>query len=288
MHADEREIDAALARSLLGDRFAGLPLRRVWPAGTDNAVFRLGDELAVRIPRRAGAAQQPEREHRWLPVLAPHLSLPIPVPVLLGDATADLPWRWTVCRWVDGDDSPLARGATTASDLARFLLALQAVDASDAPASASRGGPLAERDAPMRAGVETLRERIDERAVLDEWEAAVAAPRHDGPAVWLHGDLDARNVVVREGRLAGVIDWGTFGIGDPASDVMVAWKLLDPDARAMFRELLGVDDATWARARGWAVSQAVIALAYYTPENNPSLVSQAESWLDNVLGDPGA
>jgi aminoglycoside phosphotransferase (APT) family kinase protein len=122
---------------------------------------------------------------------------------------------------------------------------------------------------------------------MEEWERALAAPPWDGPPLWHHGDLDPRNWLVRGGRISGVIDWGSMGVGDPACDVMVAWKLHSADARDAFRELLPTDDATWDRARGWALSQAVIALAYYTPENNPTLYREAESWLALVLSERG-
>src|SRR5262249_51793886 len=148
-----------------------------------------------------------------------------------------------------------------------------------------RGEPLAGRDTATRAAIDALREALDHAAVTAVWDDAVAAPEWERAPVWVHGDLDARNLVVRRGRLTGVIDWGCLGVGDPACDVMVAWKLLTSATRDDFRAALSVDDATWARARGWAVSQAVIALAYYTTETNAVLVREAWRWLDAVLAD---
>ena len=167
-----------------------------------------------------------------------------------------------------------------ARDLAKLVGALQRVSPVAAPAG--RGIPLAERDQGTRQWLARLG---GEPAVTAEWERALAAPPWEGPPVWHHGDLDARNWLVQDGRISGVIDWGSMGVGDPACDVMVAWKLHSSAARDAFREALPTDDATWDRARGWVLSQAVAALAYYTPENNPALYAEAESWLDLVLSE---
>jgi aminoglycoside phosphotransferase (APT) family kinase protein len=167
-----------------------------------------------------------------------------------------------------------------ACDLARFVAALQQVSPEDAPRG--RGIPLAERDAEVRFWLARF-DRSSE--VTAEWERALAVPPWEGPPVWHHGDLDVRNWLVRDGRISGVIDWGAMGVGDPACDVMVAWKLHSADARDAFREALPIDDATWERARGWALSQAIGALVYYTPENNASLYHEGESWLELVLSE---
>jgi aminoglycoside phosphotransferase (APT) family kinase protein len=169
-----------------------------------------------------------------------------------------------------------------ARDLAALVGALQRVSPAGAPPG--RGIPLAERDEETRYWLA----RFDgDQSVTAEWERALAAPPWDGPPVWHHGDLDVRNWLVRSGRISGVIDWGSMGVGDPACDVMVAWKLHSGEARDAFREALPTDDATWERARGWALSQAVAALAHYTPENNPTLYREAEAWLELVLSERG-
>jgi aminoglycoside phosphotransferase (APT) family kinase protein len=296
MFADELEIDDALVRRLLTAQFpswAGLPLERVEPSGTDNAIFRVGEDLAVRLPRRPRTNVVLEKERRWLSWLAPSLPLPIPVPVEEGVPTDEYPLSWFVYRWLPGapvTDSKLRDANEAARDLAAFITALQRLEATGGPLPGEhnffRGEPLARRDDETREAIAKLRERLDADRLLASWEGALEAEAWHGAPVWIHGDLDARNLLVQEGRLSAVIDWGCLGIGDPACDAMVAWKLLPAGARDVFRNALGVDAATWSRARGWALSQAVAALAYYTLETNALLVREAERWLAAVLGDP--
>jgi aminoglycoside phosphotransferase (APT) family kinase protein len=285
MHIDELEIGEALVRRLLAEQFpewADRPLRRVQPAGTVSAIFRLGNDLSLRLARREGPTEPGGKELDWLPRLAPRLPLEVPVPVAQGRPTAEYPWFWDVYTWLEGETVPVEEIDTikAARDLAAFVGALQQVDPAGAPPG--RGIPLAERDKEIRYWLA----RFDgDPAVTGEWERALAAPPWRGPPVWHHGDLDVRNWLVRDGRISGVIDWDSMGVGDPACDVMVAWKLHSRAARDAFRESLPVDEATWERARGWALSQAVAALAYYTPENNPTLYREAESWLELVLSE---
>jgi aminoglycoside phosphotransferase (APT) family kinase protein len=283
MHADELELDVARVRGLLGAQFpawADLPLRRIEPSGTDNAIFRLGDELSVRLPRRDGPTRAGSKELEWLPRLAPLLPVEIPLPVAQGRPGGGYPWYWEIHTWVDGDTVPVEEldAIQAARDLAAVVAALQRVDPTGAPRG--RGIPLAEREPEMRSWFA----RLGDDAVTAEWGSIVTAPPWDGPPVWHHGDLDARNWLVRDGSIAGVVDWACMGVGDPACDVMVAWKLHSAVARDAFREALPVDDATWERARGWALSQAVAILAYYAPESNPTLYREAESWLALAMG----
>jgi aminoglycoside phosphotransferase (APT) family kinase protein len=288
MHEDELEVDVPLVRRLLEAQFpewAELELDRVLPAGTDNAIFRLGDDMAVRLPRIRWAAGQPDKEFEWAPRLAPSLPLEVPVPLAKGVPGEEYPWEWTVCRWLHGDTAlahPVADAHQLASDLAGFVVALQRIDPTGAP-PARRGRPLATVDDSTRASLAALAAELDGRALTVAWEKALAASAWDGAPVWTHGDLDPRNLVVREGRLTGVLDVGGVGIGDPACDVAAAWKVLPAPAREGFRAALDVDDATWERARGWVVSQSVNALAYYTLENNAALVRECRRWLAEVL-----
>src|SRR5262249_12525815 len=251
MHADELEIDEALVRRMLRERFPGWAdrsLRRVEPAGTDNAIFRLGEDLAIRLPRREGRTEPGGTEAAWLPRLASRVSLEIPVPVAQGAPTTEYPWYWDVHTWVDGATVGIEAidAIEAAGDLAAFVAGLQRVDPTDAPPG--RGVPLADRDPEFRYWI--ARYHGDPKVAVG-WERALAAPPWEGPPVWHHGDLDVRNWLVRDGRISGVIDWGSMGVGDPACDVMVAWKLHSPDARHAFRDALPADDAPRERARGW-------------------------------------
>ncbi len=285
MHDGELAIDEAVVRRLLVEQFpewAALPLARVEPSGTVNAIFRLGVDMSVRLPRLDGPSRPGSKELTWLPKLAPLLPVEVPIPIAQGRPNGEYPWFWELHSWVEGEVVPVAEldPVEVARDLADIVRALQQVDPAGAPAG--RGIPLAERDESFRHWLA----RFDgDPRVVDAWERALAVPPWDGPPVWHHGDLDARNWLVRDGRIGGVIDWGAMGVGDPACDVMVAWKLHSSRARDAFRDALTPDDATWERARGWVVSQAVAALAYYTPTNNPTLYHEAESWLELALSD---
>jgi aminoglycoside phosphotransferase (APT) family kinase protein len=293
MHTDEVSIDGTLVRRLLAEQFpdwAHLPLEPVEPRGTDNWLYRLGAGLVVRLPCRERTVATLVRERTWLPRLAGRLPLKIPLPVAAGDPGADYPWTWSIYRWLDGEnaiDAPVVDLAQAAVDLAALLDALQRVEPNGGPGPGEenffRGAPLEVFDPRVRADLAQLRDEIDVQAATTVWEAAVRAPRAQGPPVWVHGDLDRRNLLTRQGRLAAVVDFGCLGVGDPACDVAVAWKVLSPETRNRFRSALSVDEATWTRACGWAVSQALGALAYYTPETNPTLVAEARRWLADAL-----
>jgi aminoglycoside phosphotransferase (APT) family kinase protein len=293
MHANELEIDADLVRRLLASQFpewAELPLEPVLPWGTENALYRLGDDMVVRLPRRDSTAGTLEKELRWLPRLASGLPLAVPVPLGIGQPVDGYPPVWSVYSWLPGEtatDAPGADERQLAIDLVQFLSALQQIDSTGGPPPGAhnfyRGCPLALRDESTRASIAALASTIDADRVTASWEGALRTSEWESDGVWVHGDLDARNLLVADGRLDAVIDWGGLGVGDPACDVMVAWKMFTGDARELFRSELAVDDATWARARGWVLSQALIALSYYTRETNAVLVQEAERWMAEVL-----
>jgi aminoglycoside phosphotransferase (APT) family kinase protein len=276
VHEDELDVDDALVRALLDDQFpqwAELPLVRAGD-GTVNVIYRLGDELSVRLPRRDA---KDETEERVLARLGAHLPVEIPRVVGRGEPGHGYPWRWWVVTWLHGE---LPTTELPAEEVAAFLASLRAVDPADAPDPAGgRGRPLAVRDPYVRDALE----RVDAPGALELWERALSASAFAGPKVWIHCDLDRRNVLVRDGRLTGVLDWEGAGAGDPAVDVQVAWKLVGREERDSFRDLVGADDATWLRAQGWCVSQALIALGYYTPESNPPIHAEATRWLAAVL-----
>lgn len=297
MHVDEVETDAALVRRLLATQFpewADLPITPVPSAGTDNALYRLGDELAARLPRIASATGQIEKEREWLPRLASHLPLAIPVPLATGAPGEGYPWPWAVCRWLPGANAADERPADlhqAARDLASFIVALERLPTTGwpdpGPPTSFRGVPLATRDDAVREALVSLRGLLDAEAALAAWEACLQAPEWGRAPVWIHADMQPLNLLVDRGRLSAVIDFGGLGLGDPAVDMMVAWHLLTADARETFRAALApeiADDATWERGRGWALSMALIALPYYL-ETNPAIVGVSRRTIAEVLAD---
>ncbi len=294
MHSNEINCDVSLVRRLLAVQFpqwAGLPLAPVPSAGTDNALYRLGNEMVVRLPRIDWAVGQVEKEQRWLPQLAPRLPLAIPVPLAKGVPGAGYPWHWSVYRWLEGENATLERLADmreTAVTLAHFITTLQQIDPTGGPPpgehNSGRGVPLAERDGQTRQAIATLEGLIDTKAATAAWEIALEAPVWTGPPVWLHGDLQSGNLLAVERVLTAVIDFGCLGVGDPACDLMVAWNLFSGEARQAFRAALAVDEASWARGRGWALSVGLIALPYYH-QTNPVLASIARFAIHQVLAD---
>jgi aminoglycoside phosphotransferase (APT) family kinase protein len=267
---EKKAITAELVSRLVRAQFpqwAGLPVRRVEPGGWDNVTFRLGAGLSVRLPSGPWYARQVDKEHRWLPVLAGQLPLPVPEPVAKGAPGCGFPWPWSVYRWLPG--TPLAAAhiqdrATLAADLAGFLAALQAVDPTGGPPPGEhnfyRGGPLTVYDGETREALKALHSEIDTARAARVWDEALAATWH-GPPVWFHGDVADGNLLTGQGRLRAVIDFGTSGVGDPACDTVIAWTYFSGDSRRVFASRLPVDGATWARGRGWALWKAMIVLA---------------------------
>ncbi|WP_436738660.1 aminoglycoside phosphotransferase family protein [Streptomyces sp. BBFR102] len=288
-------VDEALVRRLVCAQFpewAGLPVRRFPSGGTVNAMFRLGEELAVRLPLTEGGAGDVPLECAWLPRLAPLLPCPVPEVVAAGKPGEGYPWPWSVGRWLPGRNpevGTLTRTRLLARDLAEFVRAMRAVELPGAPA-AHRGGPLAALDAETREALEWLRrdpeEGVDAAALTALWEEARSLPAWDGPPVWLHADLMPGNLLVDgAGRLSGVIDFGCLGAGDPACDLFPAWNLLPTEARPVFRDAVGVDGATWARGRARTLSQAVIALPYYRRGRNEAMAANARHVIREVLAE---
>jgi aminoglycoside phosphotransferase (APT) family kinase protein len=293
MHDDEVDVDDDLVRELVDDQFpelSGEPLSRVEAWGTDHAIFRLGDRLSVRLPKIGWAAEQGAKEARWLPVLEPVLPAEVPVPVALGQPADGYPFVWYLAPWIEGDN-PAPDGPTDlcqlAVDLAEVVRALQRIDTTQGPAprTSQRGGPLVDADRSTRARAEQLRGETDVDGLLAVWEAGVHAPAWERPPVWVHGDLSDGNLVTRDGRLAGIIDWGGLLVGDPAVELMCAWNLFDGESRAVYLDALGfVDHATWLRGRAWAVSAALQALPYYR-DTNPDIVTRSWRAVHAALDD---
>ena len=292
MHAHEVDTDVSLVSRLLTTQFpqwAGLPIGSVPSAGTDNALYRLGDDMAVRLPRIHGAVDDIEMEHQWLPRLAPFLPLAVPVLLAKGQPGESYPWHWSIYRWLEGESATIesiADPRQAAIDLAQFIVALQRIDPTDAP-RAGRGVPLAKRDVYTREAIEALRGLIDTDAATAAWEAALEVPVWHNPPVWVHGDMLPGNLLVKQGRIRAVIDFSGMGVGDPACDLMIAWNLFTAESREVIRAALAVDNATWARGRGWALSQALIFVPYYL-KTNPVGVAIARRAIDEVLAEHGA
>ncbi|MDP1642513.1 MAG: aminoglycoside phosphotransferase family protein [Phenylobacterium sp.] len=264
------KIDEATVAALVADQFpqwADLPITRVRPGGWDNRTFRLGADLLVRMPAAAHYLAQVEKEQTWLPRLAAQLPLPIPAPVAVGAPGEGYTFPWSICAWIEGETVAAAEDldhVTLAQDLADFLLALHAIDPAGGPPAGPhnfhRGGDPAVYDGQTRAATETLGDQINGAAALALWDEALAT-RWDRPPVWIHGDVAPGNLLVRNGRLAAVIDFGTCGVGDPACDLAFAWTFLNEAARDTFRQRLGLDDATWLRGQAWALWKALIVVA---------------------------
>ncbi len=296
MHDDEVDTDPSLVRRLVAAQFpewADLPVQPVPSGGTDNALYRLGERMVVRLPRHERTNGTLEQEHRWLPKLAPLLPLPVPAPLARGMPAAGYPWEWSIYEWLDGETAyvaPIADSVSLATDLAQFVTALQQIDAAGGPPpsrhNAFRGVPLATRDeqharVDRRAGLEDRRPRRQR-------QPGTPPCTHRSGGTLRSGSTETSTlatVLVAQGRLSAVIDWGCLGVGDPACDVAVAWKMLSAHTRDLFRTALSIDDATWARSRGWVLSQAVGALSYYTLETNPELVREGRALAG---GGPGA
>ncbi|MET9001056.1 aminoglycoside phosphotransferase family protein [Amycolatopsis sp. NPDC004169] len=283
MHADEHAVDTTLVRRLVRGQFpagTGLPVTRLASGGTVNAVFRLGDRWTVRLPLTEGGAADITKERQVLGALG---ELPVAVPAVaaVGEPAEGYPWPWAVHGWLDG--APALEGRSAAG-LAEFILALRANRAAGPPAR--RGRPLSTVDSAAREAIDELSrtdEPFDPEAALAVWAEALDAPPWTAPPCWLHGDLMPSNLLLRDGRLSGVLDWATAGVGDPAIDLIPAWNLLTADTRGAFREAVAADDATWARGRGRALAMAVIQLPYYR-HTNPVISANARY----VLAELGA
>jgi aminoglycoside phosphotransferase (APT) family kinase protein len=288
MHDDEVSVADSLVRGLIDTQFpqwSGLALRRIPSTGTDNLIYRLGDGMGVRLPRIHWAVSQVDKEWVWLRRLAPELSAPVPIPVAKGEPSLGYPYPWLVYPWIEGEDLQHASGVDlngAARDIAAFVVALQRADLGDEPPLGARAGTLALFDREARWAIGRL-EGFDVDRVMSIWDAALRAEAWGKRPVWTHGDLLAANLIMRDGGLAGVIDWSGTGIGDPACDAQLAW-FFPPEQRGVFLDALGFDAATRARARGWVVWQTAMFIPYYA-ETIPDAVATAKRRLQAVVDD---
>ncbi len=293
MHADQVDITVGAVATLVAEQFpdwCGHRVRPVASHGTVNALFRLGDDIVLRFPLQpsldADLREALIREQDNARRIAAHAPVAVPEPVAIGEPGDGYAGPWTAYRWIPGEtasDRTIADADRFARDLGCFVAALHAIDTGGRTWNgATRGGPLHTTDGPVRRALADGAGLLDTARLTRVWERCLDAPPYAGAGVWIHADLMPDNLLVRDGRLAAVIDLGAVGVGDPAVDLMPAWNLLAPTARETYRRVLGVDDATWERGRGWAVMQAAMALPYYV-DTNPAMAENARHTLAAVL-----
>jgi aminoglycoside phosphotransferase (APT) family kinase protein len=283
------QIDVPLVSRLVSSQFpqwAHLPISPVRLSGWDNRTFHLGSEMSVRLPSGKHYATAVSKEQTWLPRLAPHLPLTIPEPLEMGKPDANYPWQWSIYRWLEGE-VPTKQNINDLGDfanrLADFLLALQTIDTSGGPTRKLRGGSLELWRTQAEAALDALSGQIDTKVATEIWELAIEAPL-DKDAVWYHGDVAAGNLLVQNGQLSAVIDFGGLGVGDPACDMTIAWTLLDPSSRTSFRQRLTVSDAIWNRGRGWALWKGMIVVANIIQTNSIEAASSLYA-IDQLIED---
>jgi aminoglycoside phosphotransferase (APT) family kinase protein len=287
------EINVSLVKQLVAEQFpewTQLPIEPVELSGWDNRTFHLGQKMMVRLPSAEGYTPQVEKEHRWLPRLAQHLPLPVPKPVAMGKPSKDYPWPWSIYQWIEGETASAERIEDIgqfASELAQFLSDLQQIDATGGPRAGAhsfyRGAPLVVYDGETRIAIEKLEGEIDQPTVTSLWEEATRT-EWQKPPLWFHGDVAEGNLLVKNGKLSAVIDFGCAGIGDPACDLTIAWTFLYGESREVFRKALPLDHTTWVRGRGWALWKALITVLEYR-NSDPVKAEKSRRVIDEVLDD---
>lgn len=290
---DKIHIDVTLVRQLIDTQFTqwkNLPIKSVESSGWDNRTFHLGKHMTVRLPSAADYSLQVEKEHFWLPKLAPLLPLPIPTPLAMGKPGGGYPWHWSIYSWLDGNTTSvdcITDLPKFATDLAQFLVALQQCDATGGPVAGPhsfyRGGALSTYDAEVRQAITILGGKIDTDAITEVWNTALASTC-GSPPVWVHGDIAVGNLLVAKGQLSAIIDFGQLCIGDPACDLAIAWTFLKGKSRDAFRSGMKLDNATWARGRGWTLWKALIVYAGL-PGTNSLEIERSRQIIEEVLAD---
>lgn len=290
LHENEFQITKELVTTLLQiqcPQWAELPLEPIKSAGTDNALFRLGKNLVVRLPKIDWATNSIHKECVWVPRLAKHLNTPLSEPVFEGKADANYPWPWMIVKWNEGENPGFEKEneyETLAVDLAHFVSQLHDITLSDGPSS-RRGTPLSSVDEETRTAIASLKNEIDVECITKLWDSLSQLPRWDKKPVWVHGDLLPGNILIKNNRLSAVIDCSDVGMGDPATDLIIAWSLLNQNSRKLFQEnLKNIDEITWGRGKGRALSIALIILPYYK-NTNSTLTAVARNMIRQILSD---
>lgn len=286
-------IDVSLVQRLIASQFPqwkDLPVQPVTHGGWDNRTFHLGKEMLVRLPSAQAYAIKVEKEQKWLPKLAPFLPLPIPTPLTMGEPGEGYPWPWSIYRWIEGETAATAHINNLgdfATDLAQFLIALQSIDTREGPLpglhSFSRGGALSIYDSETRQALAILKDKVDIDSATELWEAAIETTWQRSP-LWVHGDISTGNLLVQDGKLSAVIDFGGLAVGDPACDLVIAWKFFHGKSRETFRKGLPLDVDTWSRGRAWALWKALIICAAL-PGTNPLEIENSRKIIEEILAD---
>jgi aminoglycoside phosphotransferase (APT) family kinase protein len=260
-------INVDLVKRLINEQFpkwSDLDIRLVKNGGNDNRTFHLGDHMSVRLPSAAGYAPQVEKEQKWLPILAKKLSLPVSIPIAKGNPNEEYPWSWSIYKWLAGEvlsHKNVDDLNQLAKDLGTFLNELQAIDTSGGPLAGKhnfyRGGSLSVYDEESRNAIENNKNIFDRSILSEIWSLALESEWKLEP-VWVHGDIAPGNILVKDGKLSAVIDFGILGVGDPSCDAAMAWTFFDDTSRRVFKNVLNIDKDTWNRARGWALWKALI------------------------------
>ncbi|MBE7104008.1 aminoglycoside phosphotransferase family protein [Bacillus cereus] len=260
-------INTDLVKRLIGEQFpiwAHLETKPVKCSGHDNRTFHLGEQMSVRLPSDAAYAPQVEKENKWLPILSKELSLPISAPIAKGNPSEEYPWPWSINKWIEGETVTKQNVRDLnefAMDLGSFLTELQSIDASNGPIAGAhnfyRGGLISVYDEEAREAIENNKDVFDETLLKHLWNLALRSTWACKP-VWVHGDIAPGNLLVKDGKLSAVIDFGILGVGDPACDAAMAWTFFDKNSRNVFKEVLRMGEETWNRARGWGLWKALI------------------------------
>ena len=287
-------MNISIAENLIKQQFSPIENLSVKPAqatGSDNFIFRVGNDLLIRLPRHASSESQLKKEIKWLPLLSEVLPVSIPQIYFKGSPAPEFPFQWGIFKWIDGSIyDPLLFENTDhiVNTMVHFIHALWKADPSNGPEYGEhnnfRGQPLAERDKQTTEAIKTLPHFYKQETLTSLWNTACTMNVWNKPYIWVHGDLHWGNILTKNDNLSGIIDFGSLGLGDPAVDVMCAWILFSPEKRRLFKQKINVDTPTWTRGMGWALSFAAIALPYYLPKKH-ILADIASFTLDNIMAD---